>query len=73
MYLIHCRDYISLSILHPFCMTAINIQIKFDRGCMVWKNPYLLYNTCIIMINVNSVSDYCMETDNSGGKMNPLM
>ena len=21
-----------------FCMTAINIQIKFDRGCTVWKN-----------------------------------
>ena len=21
-----------------FFMNAINIQIKFDRGCMVWKN-----------------------------------
>ena len=39
----------SLSILNPFCMTAISIQIKFDRGCMVWKNllfvvQYLYYH-----------------------------
>ena len=33
-----CRYYISLSVMHPFCMTAIYIQIKFDRGCMVRKN-----------------------------------